>query len=180
MNTLFFTLYSLAHQSPVIDRIIVFFAVLFPYIVILSAGIFLLVHHKIFPSANPIKEFMEKWKAVIFVFFSGALSWLVAEVLKISIQSPRPFIKFTEVHSLMPETGFAFPSQHATFFAAIAVALFFTHKKAGYIFMFFALCIGLARVIAGVHFPIDILAGFVLGALVSIILRRVMYRVAQH
>ena len=33
--------------------------------------------------------------------------------------------------------------------------------------MFFALLIGLARIIAGVHFPIDILGGFVLGGIVS-------------
>jgi undecaprenyl-diphosphatase len=53
----------------------------------------------------------------------------------------------------------------------IAFAIFLTHKKAGYWFMFFALLIGLARIIVGVHFPIDILGGFILGALIAYLVR---------
>jgi undecaprenyl-diphosphatase len=91
----------------------------------------------------------------------------LAYIFKFLIHTPRPFDAFTQVHSLIPESGFAFPSGHATFFMALAVSIFFYHKKAGYVFMFFALLIGLARIAAGVHFPADILGGFVLGGLVS-------------
>ena len=66
------------------------------------------------------------------------------------------------------EAGSSFPSGHATFFMGLAVALFFIDKKIGYLFMFFALIIGLARIIAGAHFPVDILGGFILGSLVSV------------
>jgi undecaprenyl-diphosphatase len=52
---------------------------------------------------------------------------------------------------------------------ALAFSIFFLHKKAGYYFMFFALLIGLARIMAGVHFPADILGGFVLGFAISFI-----------
>ncbi len=37
--------------------------------------------------------------------------------------------------------------------------------------MFFALLIGIARVMAGVHFSIDILGGFILGALIALIVQ---------
>jgi undecaprenyl-diphosphatase len=80
---------------------------------------------------------------------------------------------FPQVHSLFAESWYSFPSGHATFFMALAVSIFLSHKKAGYLFMFFALLIGIARIIAGVHFPVDILGGFVIGALVAFFVKSV-------
>jgi undecaprenyl-diphosphatase len=54
---------------------------------------------------------------------------------------------------------------------ALAFAIYLSHKKAGYIFMHIALLIGIARVAAGVHFPIDILGGFILGIFIAYIVR---------
>ena len=163
-NQIFFIFYNLAHQSILIDKLIVFFAKTFPYVVIVLAGIFLLFHHDVLPSQNPLKIFAKKWKEIILVFFSGILAWCLAQVLKLLIHTKRPFLALPNVHNIMAESGYSFPSGHATFFMALAFALFFSHKKAGYWFMFFALLIGLARITAGVHFPIDILGGFILGA----------------
>jgi len=153
-NTIFFFFYSLAHQSIFFDKVIVFFAVYFPYIVILLALIFLFFYNK------SRKEF-------ILICFSGGLALAVAEILKFLFHTLRPFAIFPQVLSLFLENGYAFPSGHAAVFSAMAFALFFTHKKAGYVFMFFAFLIGLARIIAGVHFPIDILGGFIIGILVA-------------
>ena len=38
--------------------------------------------------------------------------------------------------------------------------------------MFFALLIGVARIIAGVHFPIDILGGFIIGFIVAYFIKK--------
>ena len=172
-NQLFFFFYNLAHQSQTFDKIVIFFAVHFPYVVIVLAGLFLLFHHEVLLSQNPLKEFKQKWKEILAVFFSGALAWFLAYVLKYLFRTGRPFDIFPKVISLFPETGYAFPSGHATFFMALAVALFFSHKKAGYVFIFFALLIGLARIIAGVHFPVDILGGFILGFGIAYFLKNV-------
>jgi undecaprenyl-diphosphatase len=153
-NAIFFFFYNFAHQSKIFDDIIIFFAVYFPYIVAVLAAVFLLFYYK-------------KWKEFILIFFSGALAYVLAYVFKFFFHILRPFDAFPQVHSLISESGYSFPSGHATFFMALAVAIFFYHKKAGCWFMFFALLIGLARIIAGVHFPIDILGGFVLGGIVS-------------
>jgi undecaprenyl-diphosphatase len=72
---------------------------------------------------------------------------------------------------LLNKTDFSFPSGHATFFMALGFGIFFSHKKAGYVFIFFALLIGIARIIAGVHFPVDILSGFILGAIIAYLVR---------
>lgn len=175
-NQIFFYLYSFAHQSDALDKVIIFFADTFPYIVIVLAGIFLVFHHDALPSKNTfseLKNYFKKLKEILFVFFSGIVAWCLASILKILIHTPRPFNAFINVHSLISETGFAFPSGHATFYSALAVSLYFCNKKVGYVFMTFALCIGLARIMAGVHFPIDILGGFILGTLTVLAIRKI-------
>lgn len=149
------------------DKIIAFLAVYFPYIAIFVAGIFLLMHHEVLKAENPFQVFLQKKKEILMSFFTGVLAYILSYVLKLLFHSPRPFDLFSQVKSLIPETGYAFPSGHATFFMALAVSFYFFHKKAGYVFMAFAVIIGLARIIAGVHFPIDILGGFALGVLVA-------------
>jgi undecaprenyl-diphosphatase len=172
-NSIFFFFYNLAHQSIFFDGVVVFLAVYFPYIVILLAGIFLLFHHEVFSAENPFKAFIQKWKEIMLVFFSGIFAWVLAYGLKFLFHTGRPFDVLPKVISLFPETGYAFPSGHATFFMALAIALFFSHKKAGYWFIFFAVIIGIARIIAGVHFPIDILGGFALGFFIAFFLKNV-------
>lgn len=166
-NSIFFFFYSLAHQSKFFDQMIVFFAVYFPYVVIILAGLFLLFYHEVFKAENPFQVFLQKKKEIFLIFFSSILAWILSFILKFLFHTPRPFDIFTQVRPLLSETGYAFPSGHATFFMALAVSIFLTHKKAGYVFMFFALLVGIARIIAGVHFPIDILGGFILGGGVS-------------
>lgn len=170
-NEIFLVFYNLSHQSAFFDWLVVFIAKPFANIVIVLAVIFLLYHHEVLPSKNPFKEFKQKWKEIVLVFFSGIFAWVVANLIKIVIQIPRPAFQLSDVFPLLEKTGYSFPSGHATFFMALGVSIFLSHKKAGYLFMFFALLIGIARIIAGVHFPIDILGGFVLGAIIAYLVR---------
>ncbi|OGI95790.1 hypothetical protein A2917_00560 [Candidatus Nomurabacteria bacterium RIFCSPLOWO2_01_FULL_42_17] len=156
-NTIFYFFYNLAHQSDFFDNLIIFFASYFLYIVIISALLFLF--------------FQKKWREFILVCLSGGAAYILAKILKILIHTPRPFDPFPQVQSLFVETGYAFPSGHTMVASAIAFALFFTNKKVGYVFMFFALVIGLARITAGVHFPVDILGGLILGSIVALFMK---------
>ena len=69
-NTIFFFLYNLAHHSQIFDKTVIFFAVYFPYIVIILAGVFLLFHHEVFQAENPFQVFLQKKKEILLVFFS--------------------------------------------------------------------------------------------------------------
>ncbi|MDO8659441.1 MAG: phosphatase PAP2 family protein [Candidatus Parcubacteria bacterium] len=169
---IFYFFYNFAHQSIFLDKLVVFSAVYLPYLVIVGAIVFLLFHHEVLSSKNPFAVLKQKWKEISLVFFVSIGARVVTEVLKYLIHADRPFIKLQNVFSLFPETGYSFPSGHATFFMALAFALYFSHKKVGYVFMFFALLIGLARIVGGVHFPIDILGGFIVGFLTSYIVYR--------
>ena len=172
-NEVFYFFYNFAHQSSFFDQLVVFIAVYFPYVVIILAGLFLLFHHEVLQAENPFRVFLEKKKEILTVFISGGIAVFFDLVLKFLIHAPRPFIVLNNIQNLFPETGYAFPSGHATFFMALAVSLFFLHKKAGYIFIFFAIIIGLARIIAGVHFPIDILGGFILGVVIVYLFKNI-------
>ena len=96
---------------------------------------------------------------------------MCAYVLKLLFHTSRPFLVLPDVVPLWIESGYAFPSGHATFFMALAFAIYLLHKKVGYIFICLALFIGFARIVAGVHFPIDILGGFILGIIVSLLIK---------
>lgn len=175
-NKIFFFFYNLAHQYIFLDKLFVFFAHIFPYIIILLAGIFLLFHHEVLSYKikynneaiwNSFRILKQKWREIVLVFFSGIFAWCIASLIKIIIQAPRPFMDFKDIVPLLRPTDYSFPSGHATFFMAISVAIFFSHQKAGYFFIFSAILIGIARIIVGVHFPFDIFCGFILGGLIA-------------
>jgi membrane-associated phospholipid phosphatase len=172
-QTIFFFFYNLAHRSDLWDKVFIFFAQYYPYFVIFIAILFALFHHEVFSNKNPFKAFTQKWKEIISLFLGGVVAWILANVLKYFIQEGRPNYIFQNVMPLIKESGYGFPSGHATFYMALAVSVFLHHKKAGYFFIASAILIGLARVIVGVHSPIDILGGFALGALIAFFLKNV-------
>jgi membrane-associated phospholipid phosphatase len=167
-NEIFFFLHSLIYSMPYIKV----FAVYFPYLVILGAFLFLLFRLEVLAAPKPFAEFKKRCKEIAFVFFSGIFAWLLAASFKLFFKSARPFDIFPNIRPLFSPADYSFPSGHATFFMALAVSLFFIDKKVGCLFMFFALIIGLARVAAGVHFPIDILGGFIFGFAVAYLLKK--------
>lgn len=159
-DTIFFFFYNLAHQSKTFDKVVIFTAETLPYIVVVLAGLFLLFF-------LPAQAGRKSWREFFLVFVSSGVAYVFSKILKILIHADRPFVEFSNIQALFSESGFAFPSTHAIFFATLAISIFLLHKKAGYFFIFLALLIGLARIIAGVHFPIDILGGFIFGAIIS-------------
>jgi len=172
-DKIFFFFYGLAHQSAFLDHMIVFFADIFPYLIIIAVGIFLLFHHDMFGAQNPIVVIKQKYREILPVFLSGVVAWILAHTFKILLSMPRPAGTLEGVMPLFHEMGNGFPSGHSAFFMALAFSIFFIHKKAGYVFIAFAVLIGVARIAAGVHFPLDILGGFVLGYLIAYFLKNV-------
>lgn len=161
-ETIFYFFYNLAHRSIFSDRVIVFFAVYFPYLVVILAGLFLFQRFSQ-NSDSQVSGFFYKWREFVMVTFSCVSAYLMAFALKFFLHIPRPILTLPDIQPLFVKTSLSFPSEHATFFMTLALSIFFLHKKTGYWFVFFALLIGLFRIIAGVHFPADILGGFILG-----------------
>lgn len=77
---------------------------------------------------------------------------------------PRPFMVMENIKVLINnETEPSFPSGHAAFYFALATGVYLYNKKAGYIYLLLAGLMGFSRIFISVHWPLDILAGAVLG-----------------
>ncbi len=123
----------------------------------------------------------------VFLWFRGArlivalapvvalgLSGAIAGVVKVAVGRARPP---TSLH-LVNESGFSFPSGHSTDSAALyltiglVVAVVFLRRPLARVVVVGAagvlvFAIGLSRMILGVHYPTDVLAGWALGLVVA-------------
>lgn len=148
------------------DYLIYFCAVILPWV--MSGG---LIAYLIFTTCLRRQE--KKISALRLVglsFFSALLAWFLASLIKYNLPSPRPFEVYTNLKPLFTTAhGDAFPSGHATFMGALAVGVFLQKKKFGLIFILGAILVAIARVLSHVHWPIDVIAGLLFGALVAIV-----------
>lgn len=93
----------------------------------------------------------------------------VVELIRFLYPRERPFVA-NGLDALINQNPLesSFPSGHATFFMALAVYLILAgDKKLGWFILISAVAIGLARVAAGVHWPSDIIVGWLVGGLIS-------------
>lgn len=154
---LFLWLNQWAGQNWLGDQVILFLSQYFPYLVILT--IFLAC---LFSFRRRLVGLL--WFDVILL--AGGIAWFLASLLKYNLVSPRPFIFWSSIHPLFLAGSLeSFPSGHAVFFGALAGGLLVLNRRAGLLVLLAALIIGLARVVAGVHWPSDIASGLVFGAL---------------
>lgn len=79
---------------------------------------------------------------------------------------PRPFLELV-AHKLIEKSALekSFPSDHATLSFAAATLLFSFHPRLGIAAYILAAAIAVSRVLVGVHYPSDVLAGALLGAM---------------
>ena len=168
---IFYFLHSFAFQSPLFDSVIWSLAVPLIYIMCAVGAIFIFIHYRFFNIRNTFIILRDKWKEIFAIVLSPAIAWGLASLLKLLIHTDRPFIALSNIQTLFTETGYAFPSGHSTAISALAFAIYFRNKKLGYVFFASALLIGLARVAGGVHFPIDIIGGYLIGFVVAYLLK---------
>jgi undecaprenyl-diphosphatase len=108
----------------------------------------------------------------LFAFVVVISGWLAAEGLKVIFGTLRPYAALEGVKLLFqnPPESFAFPSGHAAFMFSGAFVVWLFEKKWGIFFTICALIVGICRVVSGIHWPLDILGGALLGAVVFLIL----------
>ena len=104
----------------------------------------------------------------LWAFVTMMIGWNLALDAKLLVQRARPVVDDPISHS----PGFSFPSGHAFNVAVVATVVVFLlwpvlspvgHRVSIVLAAVFALVVGLDRIFLGVHFPSDVLAGYVLG-----------------
>ena len=106
---------------------------------------------------------------------------LIALALKRLTSRPRPSVTYPEPEALVrTPLDLSFPSGHAaTSFAAAVVLAAYVPRLAPALFTL-AVLIAFSRVYVGVHYPVDVIAGAVLGAAVATALRSLAGRLRRR
>lgn len=164
---LFFWINSLAGKNKILD---VFFIFLSKYLIFILLALYLFYFARLIWKDRKIeiKEFI--------IYFSGAFfAWAMSKIFKFFISAERPF-SFFHLETLLKHNNVfsSFPSGHSTFAFALAFSVYFYNKKIGSIFIFLAFLVALGRVLTGVHYPLDIIFGGLLGSFVSFLLFKAM------
>ncbi len=160
--SIFFVLNGFAHVSAAFDFIIV-----------------LLARYLAYPATLlPFLIFLKpEWRTkrvlvdVGFIYAAAVLGrFIITPLIRATFPVERPFEIFSEAARLIPhEASASFPSGHAVFFFALAMGVWFIHRRLGGYMLVLAFFMGVARIMAGVHWPADILAGAVVGIVISLI-----------
>jgi undecaprenyl-diphosphatase len=104
--------------------------------------------------------------------FSSGLGLGLAMVIGKSLNRPRPFEAGGVQEILFHRPDYSFPSDHATLLFALAMSFYLSgYKKLAYLMLVLGITIGAARVMAGVHYPSDIIAGALVGIIAAYLLK---------
>ncbi|MED1622292.1 undecaprenyl-diphosphatase [Bacillus pseudomycoides] len=137
------------------------------------------------PSLNPMMVFVAEYMlyalvlGVLIYWFTrnnknrmmiiqGGLAFIVAEIIgKIVGQfysHHQPFAVLPNVNQLVEhEIDNSFPSDHTILFFSICVSIWLVRKKEGWLWLMLAFCVAISRIWVGVHYPIDVVTGALVG-----------------
>ncbi len=124
------------------------------------------------------------WRFGCYVIIASVFAWALTEVFQLFYSSPRPFLVLDNVRLLFAHGAYdSFPSGTTAFAFAIAVALYLGkgifNKKISALFFVGAFLIGLSRVMVGIHWPVDILAGCLFGIIVAISIHKIILQIQE-
>jgi undecaprenyl-diphosphatase len=158
--------YTASHRVPLLTAMMAFITdlgdELYLWVAVLSGGLVL-------------RWFTGSWKPLLLLLVTMAGAILLSRTIKLAILRPRPPMHFWAV----PASGWSFPSGHATESAAVYTALASLLAKtcetqviknliwtAGLTIPFF---VGISRVYLGVHWPSDVVSGWAIGIIWSML-----------
>ncbi|MBS2963512.1 phosphatase PAP2 family protein [Actinocrinis puniceicyclus] len=105
------------------------------------------------------------------------------EVIKALIHERRPCLSLPQAYTVVAcpgPTDYSFPSNHTALAGALVAALFCFSRRLGVIGLALALIEGFSRVYLGQHYPHDVLAGLLLGLVVTALVARTLSPLTVH
>ena len=152
---------GLAGRSHIFDVLVATFSAYAPVIF----GVLFAIYFFLPGTDRPLR------RRILMAGLGGILAVVASVVIAMFVYRARPFAALPpgQVHLLLPHTpDSSFPSDHAMGSGAFAAGMWGApNRTAPWIFTLAALLVGTSRLIAGVHWPTDIIASLVLGGLIA-------------
>ncbi|MFD4969924.1 phosphatase PAP2 family protein [Streptomyces sp. NPDC058424] len=106
------------------------------------------------------------------------LAYAVNSLVKLLVHEVRPCrtLHVVTLEACPARTDWSFPSNHAAIAAAAAVALLLVSRRVGAIACVAAVAMAASRVWVGAHYPHDVAAGLLTGALVAYVVMKALLR----
>ncbi len=105
-------------------------------------------------------------------FAAAFFGYVLKIIIQLAYQRPRPFAVHEVLKLIDKSADASFPSGHTVLSFALAFSIYFYNKKLGVVFFVLAALVGLGRIYVGVHYPLDVLGGILIGALSAFVAER--------
>ncbi len=117
-------------------------------------------------------------KSVLLFLISFPVFFLIIKFIHLFLFEQRPYIA-NQIIPLITHrvTDASFPSRHASSSFAMAFAFLYFKSKWGMPILLLATWVSISRVYVGVHYPLDILGGFVIGIISVLIVAKIFQKV---
>jgi len=146
---------SLLGVSGFLDGAVIFFGNYFSYFLIFFVFWFIF----------QLKGLKNKIFALIFFALAALIArGVITNIIHFFYNRPRPF-KVLDFTPLFYNSNPSFPSGHAVLLFTFGFVIFYFSRSLGWWFLGFSFLNSVARVIAGVHWPSDIIGGIVIAFL---------------
>lgn len=109
------------------------------------------------------------WVSLLRFILVPLTALVLVTILRHVFHAPRPYDQMNFQPLLYHKPGDSFPSRHTASSVIIAMAFWYVSPAVGIAASVLAVIVGISRVIAGVHYPRDVLAGAGVSLVVGIL-----------
>lgn len=113
-------------------------------------------------------------RVAIILLITIIVTYCLTGLIKYLVLRPRPYTQLTDYILLTTASDPSFPSGHTS--NATSVFYILSREYNRYYLMLIPVVVGLSRIYLGVHYPSDVLFGFIIGLIVAYVIDKILHQ----